>query len=304
MTDDRPPIDSSDEELVSAYLDDEATSVERERVEADPQLLALVDSYRSAAEAVGSPVMPLDQPRRDAMVATALAVLDDLDDEVDDEEPGSAAKVVPLSGRRRWISRAPGLAAAAAILFLVGIGLVLSSNGSDRDQQADNVSASAEQESTSGNDLESKGAPGDAAEDGDTGGSAPAATPGDASGEALAAGPDPVDLGAFTDQATLRQALATNPPSTDSFARESEDAADPDAEESRPASRFESEADRCADVVTTTDSELGDLVAVRTATLAGEPVLIFSHTERDEPDRTIDTVTDRESCQILFAQAR
>jgi len=40
MTDDRPPIDSSDEELVSAYLDGEATPAERERVEADPRLLA------------------------------------------------------------------------------------------------------------------------------------------------------------------------------------------------------------------------------------------------------------------------
>jgi hypothetical protein len=297
MTDDRPPIDSSDEELVSAYLDGEATPAERERVEADPQLLALVDAYRSTAEAISSAVMPLDQPRRDAMVSAALAVLDDLGDQPDASDADrSPAKVVPLSGRRRWISRAPGLAAAAAILFLVGIGLVLSSVGSDRDQQAD-VSASAEQ-STSAGGLKSADA-GDAAEDDDTGSAtdeAPAA--GSDSGQPLAAPSSTVpDLGDFADEASLRRALTTESTARGSVPGTS-------AEEPGSAANVEAEADRCATVVTTTDTLLGDLVDVRTASLAGEPVLIFSHTDRDEPDRIIDTVTDRGSCQILFAQAR
>lgn len=293
MTDDRPPIDASDEELVSAYLDGEATSDERARVEADPRLLALVESYRAAAQAVGSPVMPLDQPRRDAMVIAALAVLDDPSDT--DVAP---ANVVKLSGRRRWLSRAPGLAAAAAILFLVGMGLVLSSRGSGRDQQAD-VSASAEQ-STSADDLASK-----SAEDGDAG----SLEAGDASGpdaEALESAPsDPVtDLGAFTDEASLRRALAVDPAAPTPSAQEGEPGPGATAEQPDRASPKASNTARCATVVTTTDPLLGDLIAVRTATLAGEPVLIFSHTERDEPDRIIDTVTDRGSCQIRFAQAR
>jgi negative regulator of sigma E activity len=289
MTDDRPPIDDSDEELVSAYLDGEATAAERVRVEADPRLIALVDSYRSAAAAVGSPVMPLDQPRRDAMVAAALAVLDDVDDEPGRPDAGSPpAKVVPLSGRRRWISRAPGLAAAAAILFLVGMGLVLSSRDSDRDQSAE-LSASTEQST--------------AAEDGDTAEAAAGDEPeADAEADALASPLPPVSsLGDFADDASLRAALASEPASS---AQDSEEAPGSMTEEPRRASPPAAEVERCATVVTTTDPLLGDLIAVRTATLAGEPVLIYSHTERDEPDRIIDTVADRGSCQIRFAQAR
>lgn len=296
MTDDRPPIDGSDEELVSAYLDGEATAAERARVDADPRLLALVDSYRAAAEAVGSPVVPLDQPRRDAMVAAALAVLDDVDDEPGRSDAGSpGVKVVPLSGRRRWISRAPGLAAAAAILFLVGMGLVLSSRDSDRDQSAD-VSASAEQ-STAADDSASKRS---AEEDGT--GSAAAGDAGESDTDAFASPPPPViGLGDFADEPALRAALATEPPSS---TLDSEAVPGATAEAPERASPLPAEVERCATVVTTTDPLLGELIAVRTATLAGDPVLIYSHTERDDPDRIIDTVTDRGSCQIRFAQAR
>jgi hypothetical protein len=298
MTDDRPPIDSSDEELVSAYLDGEATPAERERVEADPQLLDLVDAYRSAAAAVGSPVMPLDQPRRDAMVSAALAVLDDRDARPDAGRP--SAEVAQLSARRRWTSRAPGLAAAAAILFLVGIGLVLSSNGSDRDQQAE-VSASADR-STSEEELKSQDATGGAAEDGDSGSTGPGAASEAEPDQSLAAPEAPLaDLGDFTDEASLRDALAGNPPPS-STTRES--APDTGANEHDAAADMQSEAARCVNVVRTTDAELGDLLAIRTATLGGEPVLVFSHAEREKPDRIIDTVTDRGSCRILFAQAR
>jgi hypothetical protein len=291
MTDDRPPIDDSDEDLASAYLDGEATAAERARVEADPRLVALVDSYRATAEAVGSRVMPLDQPRRDAMVAAALAVLDDVDDEPDAGSP--PAKVVQLSARRRWFSRAPGLAAAAAILFLVGIGLVLSSRGSDRDQSAE-LSASSEQ-STSTDSSAS-----DAAEDGDTGSAA--AGDAESDSEALASPTPPVSgLGDFADEDSLRTALAAAPTAS---TQEREEAPDSGAEEPDRAAPLAREVQRCADVVTTTDTVLDELLAVRTATLAGEPVLIFSHTERDEPDRIVDTVADRASCQIRFAQSR
>jgi hypothetical protein len=296
MTDDRQPIDPSDEELVSAYLDDEVTAAERARVEGDPGLLALVETFRAASQAVGSPVVPLDQLRRDTLVRTAMAVVED-DAPGDGDRP--AAEVVPLVRRSPWLTRAPGLAAAAALLFLVGIGLVITSQDTDRDQQtsaasskASDSAADAPEEDGSTMAESSEPPSGSPSESEDR--SAAEAAP----GTALAA--PPAEMGDFPDKAALLRALASdgNTPGTP--------AAPPDAGglDAGARSQLDADVNRCATVVATTDPGLGDLLSVRTASVAGRPVLIFSHVDLEDPQRIIDSVADRGSCQVVFAQAR
>lgn len=305
MTDDRPSIDPSDEELVSAYLDGEATADERARVEADPALLAEVEAFRAVAAAVGGPVLPPDRHRGDRMIAAALAAAEPRSDRSDSADPpeqparpehrdrSADADVVPIGRRRsRWLTRAPGLAAAAAVLFLIGIGLVVTARDTGPDQSAGRQTA---------RETETRSATGDGA-----GSSEDRSEEQDElSSEAAprAATPPAADLGGFPDEAALREALGTQaldagPEAGSPSAEGGSDAAgDDDA-------RFRTEADRCATVVTTTDTALDELLTVRTASIDGVPVLVFSHRERDEPGRIIDTVVDRGSCQILFAQAR
>lgn len=57
------------DELVSAYLDGEATAQEREMVEADSDLLARVEQFRHAAEEIASPVA---EAGREEIIAYAL----------------------------------------------------------------------------------------------------------------------------------------------------------------------------------------------------------------------------------------
>ena len=65
--------------LASGYLDDELTPDERTLVEADPDLLALVEAHRAVRASVAQPVPPLSAAQKDAMVSAALADLPSAD---------------------------------------------------------------------------------------------------------------------------------------------------------------------------------------------------------------------------------
>ena len=58
--------------MASAYLDDEVTTEERARVEADPALLARVEELRSVHDALSDPVVPPTSAERDAAIRAAL----------------------------------------------------------------------------------------------------------------------------------------------------------------------------------------------------------------------------------------
>ena len=62
------------DELASSYLDGELSDGERARVEADPALLALVETHRVARDALASPVEPMGAEQRDAVHAAASAL--------------------------------------------------------------------------------------------------------------------------------------------------------------------------------------------------------------------------------------
>ena len=116
------------DELVSAYLDDEATSAEVAEVEGDDVLLARVEQLRAVRDAVAAPVPPMSAERRDQMISAALAVADA--GAVQRRE----AKIVPLHRPRPTL-----LAVAAATIVLaavVGAGLIASRSGDDSAEMA------------------------------------------------------------------------------------------------------------------------------------------------------------------------
>jgi hypothetical protein len=155
---DQPPSDL--DELVSAYLDGEATPEEVARVDADPALSARVAELGAVARAVAAPVPPPPASVRDAAIARALA----------------AATTVDLGAERRRRSRT-GLwvasVAAAVLAVLIAVPLVARIAGDDggtttagrtADEDAptaerSSTTAAAEEEAAGGGDVGSEPRP-------------------------------------------------------------------------------------------------------------------------------------------------
>ncbi|MYI14840.1 MAG: hypothetical protein F4108_03825 [Acidimicrobiaceae bacterium] len=116
------------DELVSAYLDGEATPAEIAEVAASDALLARVEELRAVRDAVAEVVAPLPADRQDDLISAALGVADAAAaDRVE-------AKVVPLQRPQRLL-----LAMAAAVIVLaavVGTGLIASRSGDDSEEFA------------------------------------------------------------------------------------------------------------------------------------------------------------------------
>ena len=115
------------DELVSAYLDGEATPAEVAEIERDDALLAHVEELRAVRDAVAAPVPALSPEQRDQMIRVALGVADA------EADARMEAKVVPLRRRQPLF-----FAVAAAVLLLAAVvsaGL-LGSRGSDDAEMA------------------------------------------------------------------------------------------------------------------------------------------------------------------------
>ena len=123
-----------DVELASAYLDGAATTDERERVESDAALLALVDRMRRVRSAVAE-VAPAPESGRERAIAAALHEFDTSSAGVAASEPTPPANVVPLDRRRR-LSALQGLTAAAAAVLIVVGGFVLAGQGDNDDDSS------------------------------------------------------------------------------------------------------------------------------------------------------------------------
>jgi hypothetical protein len=114
------------DELASAYLDNEVTTEERARVEADPALVARVEELRSVHDALSDPVVPPTTTERDAAVTAALG----------------AANVIDISaarGRRRL--RIASIA-AAVLLVLGAAGALIRAADNGSTQKLNAVAAS------------------------------------------------------------------------------------------------------------------------------------------------------------------
>ncbi len=126
-----------DDELASAYLDEEATPDERALVEGDPVLLARVEELRAAAALLARSPAPLPASIVDAQVAAALASAT-----VDAAAPtgrSELAAVVPL--RRRASNTASWFAAVAAVAVVL-IGFASFFGGTDASSQFSSVGGS------------------------------------------------------------------------------------------------------------------------------------------------------------------
>lgn len=152
---------SERDELVSAYLDGEATADERALVEASPELMARVETLRSIAAMVAAPIV-VDPALRERHIEAALAA------------SATSAKVTSLEPRRRRLDRTWALSAAAVLLAVIIAIPVFRSGDGDDDTAAvstdDTAEDSALQATDAGDDSASAAevVPGDDDADGDT----------------------------------------------------------------------------------------------------------------------------------------
>ncbi|MDH3705727.1 MAG: hypothetical protein OES57_06640 [Acidimicrobiia bacterium] len=119
------PLSPSDDELVSAYFDGEASADEVVRVEASPELMAEVEAMRAVASVVGRDPDPgsVDPARRDAQITAAL------------EASTTAANVTSLttSRARPWYRQPVAAVAAVLLAALIAVPLLANLGNSDDD---------------------------------------------------------------------------------------------------------------------------------------------------------------------------
>lgn len=118
----------SDDELVSAVLDGEATAEEAARVHADPELRRRLEAFRGVAAAVAAPPPNSSVDQREVLLAAALGAAAEPEPEVEGEASG--AEVIPLGRSRRMPpTYLIGIAAAAVLLVLLAVPLALRDGG-------------------------------------------------------------------------------------------------------------------------------------------------------------------------------
>lgn len=121
------------DEVVSAYLDGEATTAETAEVEHDGALMARLEQLRSVRDAVAAPVAAVPDGLRDRMIRAALAAADA------ETARRREAGIVPIHRRRETL-----LAVAAAAVLLAAVvsaGLIAGRGG---DESAETAAAPAE----------------------------------------------------------------------------------------------------------------------------------------------------------------
>jgi hypothetical protein len=258
------------DELASAYLDGELDEAERAVVQGDPALLARVEELRAASEAVAAPTAPLPSDRSDDLVANALR-----------------AGAVPAARRPSWRSRLPSPATAAAavlVVLLAGLTIVFFAQlGDGGNDAADETSAG---DSGTGGAAEE-----DIQESQEGAATSTTDSATDSPGDQLL-GPGP-SLGTFATDDQLRAALGRV--GLERLAR----GADP---EPNAAGQPPPPLDRCADAVGAQLAPRGRLAGAATATVSGEPVLVFHHRLDGGDDQL--SVADPVTCAIRFAVQR
>ena len=132
-------------ELASSHLDGDNSQDARAHVAATPQLQALVAAFESVRAQLAD-VSPAPIAAREAALAAALAAFDEQQvapaASDADLEPAASAPVISLASRRRWPSRVMGVAAAVAVLGVVGLGVTQLGGSSDSTSSADSAAKS------------------------------------------------------------------------------------------------------------------------------------------------------------------
>ena len=121
------------DELVSAYLDGEATPAEIAEVEQDVALMARVEQLRAVRDAVAAPVPAVSEERRDQTISAALAVASE------EAAQRREAKTVPIRRRRETLLAVA--AAAMLVAAIVSAGLIASRGGDEAAETASGAPA-------------------------------------------------------------------------------------------------------------------------------------------------------------------
>ena len=129
MNDEQLPIN---DELASAYLDDELDATERAAASADPEVMATVEGFARVRAALGE-VAPVDGSARDDALSAALAEFDAL--HVSATAAAPVATVTSLQSRRRAYRALTGVAAAVAILA-IGVAAINTRGGDTKSSSA------------------------------------------------------------------------------------------------------------------------------------------------------------------------
>jgi hypothetical protein len=115
------------DELASAYLDDELDPAERATASADPEVMATVESFARVRSALGE-VGPVAGSAKNAALAAALAEFDAR--QIASTAAAPAATVTSLQSRRRVYRALTSVAAAVAILA-IGVAAINGTRGGD-----------------------------------------------------------------------------------------------------------------------------------------------------------------------------
>jgi negative regulator of sigma E activity len=274
MTD---PTPHPDDELVSAYLDGEASAEEIARVDADPALRTRLAAFRQVRAAVGAAVEAPAAADRERAVARALEAgvrrpVADLDD---------ARARARARRRTRWV---PVASVAAAVLLLLAAVPLLSRLGDD---SSDDLAATAAATTTAGASDAS------AEEDNE------AASPQAHERRALGVVDDEAALRHAVEDALVGEAPAavlsasTTAPVAGGAAG---DSSQPDAAAPAPTT--------CEESIAVLFPDLGVLLLTGEATLRGEPVEVFVYRLADPgagPTRQLLALSPS-TCAIVNAQ--
>ncbi len=143
-------------ELASSHLDGDNSPDARADVAATAQLQAMVAAFQSVRTQLAD-VPPAPIAAREAALAAALAVFDEQQVApaacAADLEPAASAPVISLASRRRWPSRVMGVAAAVAVLGVVGLGITQLGGKSDSSSSADSA-AKTQMDAVGGGDVQ------------------------------------------------------------------------------------------------------------------------------------------------------
>ena len=129
MNDEELPLN---DELASAYLDDELDPAERATASADPDVMATVESFARVRSALGE-FGPVDGSAKNAALAAALVEFDTRQIAVTAAVP--VATVTSLQSRRRVYRVLTSVAAAVAILA-IGVAAINGGRGEDNKTSA------------------------------------------------------------------------------------------------------------------------------------------------------------------------
>ena len=125
----------SDDELISSYIDGEATLDEVARIQADPELLARVQEFEAAKDLLSSPVPPLPESDVDRLIDNALW------------QSTTSDRITDLSAVRAMRTFSPQRLAtiAATLVLLAGVvGALIALNSDSGDEIASTSADSSE----------------------------------------------------------------------------------------------------------------------------------------------------------------